>query len=81
MIYLIIGFALVGLAISGFLTYVGIDAVIQNKNERKKEKELPPSLYRVRCYSFVYKKEDTRNDVFLASLLYQSENKEKQTIN
>lgn len=82
MLVLIICICVLGLAVSGYLTYAGIDSLIKNKNEPKPVTPTPkPSLYRVRAYPFVYKGEDSQKPegLFSASILYKDEEKQKET--
>lgn len=82
MLILIICLSVLGLMVSGYLTYAGIDALIKNKNEPKPvTPKVKQSLYRVRAYPFVYKEEDGQKPegLFSASILYQDEEGQKET--
>lgn len=82
MLILIICISVIGIALASFLGYVGVDSVLQNKKKTpEKPEEQPKGLYRVRSYSFAYKKEEegSPTSLFSASLLYPSDKEENVT--
>lgn len=81
MLILIICLSVLGLMVSGYLTYAGIDALVKNKNEPKRvTPRAKSSLYRVRAYPFAYKEEDGQKPegLFSASILYKDEQRQKE---
>ncbi len=82
MAIVIISVVILGLAIVGFLTYVGADSVIQNKKEAEKRTETD-GLYRVRAYPLVYKEGDSekKDGILSACILYQDDSSRKKVMN
>ena len=82
MVIVIIGVVILGLAIVGFLTYVGVDSVVQNKKEAEKKTDMD-GLYRVRAYPLVYKEGDSdkKDGMLSACILHQDGSKQKEVIN
>lgn len=80
MLILIICISLLGICVAAYLTYAGVDSVLKNKKQEPdpKPQEQPTGLYRVRSYSFAYKKREGESPktLFSATALYPNPDEE-----